>query len=720
MVSKWIFPGGANHASLRKMLRARHLFLTLSLLLGSGADGAEQTRPIITEAKELHRLTRAEMLAPQKVRIRGIITYKRGEEFNDFAMQDSTGGFIADVQQPGPSTRALVSGQEVEIEGFTIVDPPPAPRVSVTRLTPGPVVGLPEPLSLTPQAVLGGAGLFSYVEFIGVIRSTRIEPELDPPRLVLEFGPPNQRLSARLARFDDKTRALLVPDTRVRLRGIALAWTSANLQPYSIFLGVHDPSQIEVLSPATAPPLAERVPIGTLIASPPEGFDARRQTTRGTVTLHWPGELVVLQHKDGAIRATPAGISTLAIGDEVDATGFATAESGRIFLDEAVFGAASPGNLPEAETVDATRLQLQASSVDREGHLVRTFGILREVASREGQAILQMESGGTFFAAILPPGVKVPEEIRPGSSLELTGICNFILGERARRFAIRLDGFEIQLPGVTGVRMLSTPPWWTPQRLAAVIVVILMILGLSLLWVIALRRRVAIRSALLVREIRARHDTQLLVSERARLAADLHDTLSQTLSGAAMQMEIAEALDPSTTNDNHLSLARRLLDRSREDLRRAVWDLTPSALEERDLEAALRSLVDEVADESGCEVSIETESPIPPLLERTRSHLFRVAQEAIHNAIKHGSAGKIEIHLTYTAPELTLMITDNGKGFDVSQAPGPTQGHFGLSSMRNRVRRLGGEFTINTSPKGTRVIATVPLAPLSNLESDHS
>ena len=109
--------------------------------------------------------------------------------------------------------------------------------------------------------------------------------------------------------------------------------------------------------------------------------------------------------------------------------------------------------------------------------------------------------------------------------------------------------------------------------------------------------------------------------------------------------------------------------------------------------------------------AIARTDPFPP---------FRVAQEAIHNAIKHGKSRQIEVQLAYTAPELSLIIQDDGKGFDASQAPGPTQGHFGLSSMRNRVRRLGGNFTIKTSPKGTRVICTVPLTPLSTLESDPS
>lgn len=684
----------------------------LALTGGLAAQPAVPSLPVITEAKELHRLTRAEMLLPRQVSIKGVLTYKRGDEFNDFAIQDETGGFIADVPITGPRTQSLQSGQEIEVEGFTVIAPPPAPRVSITRLTAGKIVGLPEPIPLTPQALLGGAGLFSYVEFNGVIRSSRIETDLDPHRLVLDFGPPDQRLSVRLARFNDETIARLKPDTRVRVRGTALAWTSVNLQPYSIFIGVHDASQVDVMSEARPPSEATLVPLAELLSTHPEGFDERYERVRGTVTLNWPGEMVVIQGANGAIRTMPVGPTSLRPGDEVDASGFPSAASGRIFLDEAVFGTPIPGSLPEPEKIGVRRLMIEASAVDREARRLRVSGVLREIGRRDGHSVLNMESEGKAFDALLPEHEKLPENLRPGASLELTGICHYLVGENARRFAIRLDGFELHLADPSGIRLLSAPPWWTSQRLATAIAVILVILGLSLVWVGALRRRVAIRSAMLVKEIRARHDTQLLVSERSRLAADLHDTLSQTLSGAALQMEIAESLDDSPKAEGHRTLARRLVDRSREDLRRAVWDLTPSVLLHQDLRAAFESIATELSEDSNCSISVHASTPLPILPERTRSHLLRVGQEAIHNAIQHGHSTHIDVSLTPTPSHLALTVEDDGAGFDPVQIPGPTEGHFGLSSMRNRILRLGGTFDMKTSPRGTIITSTVPLTPL--------
>ena len=673
-----------------------------------------QAVPEVSRAKDLYRLNRAEMLRPTPVKIRGIVTYNRGGEFNDFTMQDDTGGFIVDA--PGPANAlmtGLVPGQEVEIEGVTMINPPPTPRVKVTRLVPGKQVGLPEPMPFTPDALLGGAGRLCYVEFSGVIREAHIDPNLMPPRLILTFGPPESRLAVWLARFNDATIAALKPDTRVRVHGISMAWTSANLQPYSTFVVAHDPTQIDILSPPRPTGTLPVTPIGQLLSTSPERFEARRQRIRGAVTLHWPGEAVVIQDETGGLRSSPSAGETPKLGDRVDGFGFSSPDQGRVILDEAAYQDAVPGNPPEPESIDAKALLQDAPVTDRDAVLIRTTGFFRISGYRGGHTILQMEWNGVSFDVLLPPGKSLPPHILPGSELELTGVARFIFSGRSTWAGDRaLNRFEIHLPEMAGITVLSKPAWWTSQRLAFAAGAILFCLLLSLLWIVSLRHRVASRSAMLVREIKARHDTQLLVEERSRLAADLHDTLSQTLSGAALQMEIADSLEDAAAQD-HRSLARRLLDRSREDLRRAVWDLTPSVLLTRDLEAAFNAIATELAADSNCTIEVNCGKDLPLLPERTRSHLLRVGQEAIYNAIRHGKAAHIRLSLSQSQNHLVLRVEDDGSGFDPAAAPGPTEGHLGLSSMRNRIQRLAGDLQIKTSTAGTIVTASVPISPTS-------
>jgi signal transduction histidine kinase len=231
------------------------------------------------------------------------------------------------------------------------------------------------------------------------------------------------------------------------------------------------------------------------------------------------------------------------------------------------------------------------------------------------------------------------------------------------------------------------------------------VFALALSWAFTLRRRVETRTALLAREVRARHDAELLSAERARLAADLHDGIAQTLTGAAFQLEVAQAApDPNT----HLSLAQRLLDRSRDDLRRALWDLTPGALLERDLPGALAQTGRELSAEA-CSVEVRTEGTPVPLPDRLRAHLFRVGQEAISNAVRHGEAKRIDVCIRYAGEQVVLTVADDGRGFEPKAAPGPETGHFGLRALRERLHRLGGELTIESGATGTRLVATVPL-----------
>lgn len=684
------------------------LSLLLLALMCQGQD-----LPEITQAKELYRLNREENLKPTTVRIRGVVTYNRGGEFNDFTMQDETGGLVGEA--PGPVNGlmiGLVPGQEVEIEGVTMVNPPPTPRVKITKLVPGQMVGLPAPLPFTPEALLGGAGRLCHVEFSGVIREAYVDHKLEPPRLILSLGPADSRLAVWIARFDEAAVSTLKPDTRVRVRGVSMAWTSANLQPYSTFVVVHDSSQIAVLSAPFVTESLPVVPIGQLLSTSPEGFESRRQRISGTVTLRWPGEAVVIQDESGGILTYPAAGEIPEVGDQVDCAGFLSLDRGRVIFDESVYQDFRPGQRPEPESVTAEALLGEAAVKDRDAMLVRTTGIFRNHGRSGIHPLLHMESNGVSYDAVLPPGKVLPEDVLPGSRLELTGVTRFIFTSRSTwAGANALDRFEIHLPGVSGVKVLSKPPWWTPFRLAIVVASILFCLVLSLLWIVSLRRRVALRSALLVRELRARHDDRLLLEERSRLAADLHDTLSQSLSGAVLQMELADSLHTTPAADSHRSLARRLLHRSYEDLRRAVWDLTPSVLLNQDLPAALQSIAAEQSADTNCKITLRETGDLPVLPDRSRSHLLRVAQEAIHNALRHGKASEISISLNHSHGNIGLLIEDNGSGFDPGTIPGPTDGHFGLSSMRNRILRLGGEFKVTTSPKGTLVEVTVPIIP---------
>jgi signal transduction histidine kinase len=669
----------------------------------------------LTKASEVRAL-RPEVAAMKRpVRLNGIVTYLRGAGTSDFVVQDATGGVMTDY---GDITNLKV-GQQVGIEGYTETFPP-APRVRITKLVAGAVVGLPEPRRVTLSEVLDGGWEGTFVEVEGVIRQARVEGALVPPRLALNFGPPHRRLIAWISRFDQRTRADLVPDASVRLRGVCLAWKTASWQPFTTFIVVNDPSLVTVSDPAPASPFTlPALSVRDLRAIRPDEFLSHRVRVRGVTTLHWPGELLILQNESGALRVIPDQPSAVSVGDEMEAVGFPTLISAHLELQGATLRHVGTARLPEAHPVSAQTILDEAPHVERDAQLVRVKGVLRDFERRSGHQVLAITKDGIRFDAVLPPGAMLGPDVRVGCDLELTGVCQMISTDDARQLGKWPDAFELLLPSAQAIRVIGAPPWWTFERLVSALGAVGILLALALLWAFVLRRRVEVRSALLGREIRARHDAELLASERQRLAADLHDTLAQTLTGAAFQLEIAESLGApdSAAAAEHLSLAQRLLDRSRDDLRRAVWDLTPGALVGQGLVPALEIAAHELADGTGITVEVDADGSFGSIPDRLSVHLYRAAHEALSNAVRHGGARRILVRLSRDGDFVVLTVNDDGGGFDLETAPGPDEGHFGLRSLRERIQRLGGAVKICSGAAGTTITVRAPIEALATVSS---
>ena len=242
-------------------------------------------------------------------------------------------------------------------------------------------------------------------------------------------------------------------------------------------------------------------------------------------------------------------------------------------------------------------------------------------------------------------------------------------------------------------------------------------LGLVLFWVWRLRGQLKQKSRELAAEMAARHDAavefEATLRERKRLAANLHDTLLQTITGLAYQIEAceAESLPLSDRKSNHLATARRMVRRAQNDLRGTVWALHTMPLQGRSFPEALDILVEQLTDGYEVESVVETDPHLPDISEFVAGNLLLVAQEAIANALKHAQPSRIEIQVT--APQdgghIKLEVRDNGCGFDCAAQQRSPVGHFGLDGMRDRLGQLEGELRIESQPgQGTKVIATVP------------
>ncbi len=220
------------------------------------------------------------------------------------------------------------------------------------------------------------------------------------------------------------------------------------------------------------------------------------------------------------------------------------------------------------------------------------------------------------------------------------------------------------------------------------------------------------RGILVVEDITAekarRSEEQAIAEERRRIAHEIHDGLAQDLAALRLQVRTWQALierDPARARAELDGLHRLLGEKIRE-VRRVLFALRPVDLETLGFWGALEKFLAEFGEQNRLAVSLEVQGErgrVPPALEPT---LFRIVQEALHNAAKHARARSVQVRLDLT-DGVSLAVRDDGVGFDPADLPRRERGgHFGLRQMRERVEALGGRFEVRSAPgEGTEVRA---------------
>ena len=229
---------------------------------------------------------------------------------------------------------------------------------------------------------------------------------------------------------------------------------------------------------------------------------------------------------------------------------------------------------------------------------------------------------------------------------------------------------------------------------------------------LAAQAGVAIENARLFAEAQER----LAIEARHRLAGELHDSVSQALFSMTLETRAAQLALQQDQADlledvgRRLARLRELTENALAEMRALIFELRPEALREEGLAAAVRKHAQAVAARADLAIDVETlqdHLPLPPEIEE---QVYRTAQEALTNVVKHADAGHARIRLLPTAPtppRLLLEISDDGMGFDPDLA---RPGHLGLTTMRQRIEGLGGRLTVRSTPgQGTTIQALIPL-----------
>ncbi len=204
----------------------------------------------------------------------------------------------------------------------------------------------------------------------------------------------------------------------------------------------------------------------------------------------------------------------------------------------------------------------------------------------------------------------------------------------------------------------------------------------------------------------------LVLSERMRLSRDLHDTLLQGLIGASLQFDaVAQDIEsPTQLSKDRFIRIRKDLEEYIREARQAIWDLRTPRLEECDLSTALQDAGKRATSQSSTSFALSVHGRQKRAAPIVEEQLFRIGQEAIVNAVRHARASQIVVDLTYARNSVRLSVLDDGIGFDPSSTLPQAVAHYGLVSMKERARSVGGELGIvRRVGGGTEIQTTIPL-----------
>ena len=487
-------------------------------------------------------------------------------------------------------------------------------------------------------------------------------------------------------------------ECRIRVRGVVCSSFNPMRQMTRRFLRVSSLSDIESLGylfdrepPATTTPIDQLFRIGG-----PGPSDLVR--IRGVTTLAIPGRGYYLGGESGSIWVQTAQPIATRPGIVIEAEGRPRSGPAKPYLH-----ARNSRSLGTTAVPDPLRLDASDAIEPRfDSNLISTQGDVLGTQRSEDGRILELRSGDKIFRAILPgqaAGSDPSMGVLPGSRVTLTGIAE-IAATGTNDPMQEIHSLTIRMRSPADLRILAQPPFWTAPRVAAGSGAVILALVGGSAW--ARGRRQA-------EQVAQRREFEAVLSERGRFAREIHDSLAQGLTSISLQLEcVPEQIenDPSAAR-RHVARARSLVSDSLVEARRTIWNLRPLALGEADLATVLSRFTKDLSHAGDVNFSQEIEGtlrPLPPELEDT---LLRIAQEAITNAVRHGSATRVNTRLRFGPDWVTLVVRDDGSGFDV---PSRSISGFGLTSMRERADALDGSLTLESQPgRGTVISVTLPL-----------
>lgn len=344
------------------------------------------------------------------------------------------------------------------------------------------------------------------------------------------------------------------------------------------------------------------------------------------------------------------------------------------------------------------------------GEIVACEGNVRDINRRQSFTQIQLGEGNLSFQATVRVNINtpLPDGLKLGARLLVRGVMLYTpVDDISKRVMTDFTDVSVMPVGPDDVEVVLHAPFWTPGRIWSVTGVMLCVALIVTLWATVLRQK-------LLESMRRRvHDEVAFEAthrERLRLSRDLHDDFQQLLAGTMFR--IGAAQNRLEENDvkgasEFLKKATDSLNYTQTQLRTVLWGLNEESEGPASLVGLFHYASERMAHWKNI-VSIKSSGREPKLARSVSGSLLMVLQEAVGNALTHGYATKVEVHVKFANDALTMTVRDNGVGFDMDKIG--AVGHYGLQSMKERLTHIGGTLEISSLPElGTTVIAAVPL-----------
>jgi signal transduction histidine kinase len=668
--------------------------LLLVMVFGMLALLAAQAREPITRIAEIRALTPEEAETELPVRVRGIVTFSNGEIITLF-IHDGANGIYVD-QKPLAAPLWPDVGDQVEVAGVTgngIFAP-------VIRGVQGgePTIRILAKNALLPPRTVDGAELAKPgldCDWV-TVEADVTDVLMDGEDLVIQCRAGSCDFHVLLEEPLPTDLEVLwdLAERRVRIRGVVATVFNSNRQMTRRFLRVSSPSDIVLMPSAVAPREARLVGSSQLLRLDGPGPNERVKV-QGVVTYDMPGRGVFLRTDGGGLWVQTARSPKTRPGEMVEVEGRPRAGTMRPFIHASSVRVMEDHNEPAP--IHYPAMELLSARFDSE--FVSTEAELLNVFRGADGTTFELRDGSLVFRGWLDLADGVPPHLLPGSKLRVAGIAQITstgeytpMQEEAKLL--------LRLRSPADIVLLRPPPWWTPERVAWAFAAILALLGV-IYQRARLRRRRRLKSQ--------RQAFEAVLAERGRFAREIHDSLAQGLTSISLQLECVRnrLADSPAVATEHLENARGLVRESMREARRTIWNLRPLALGEADLASALQKYARDLTRDSDISCQQQIEGTPRPLPQEHENALLRIGQESLTNAARHAAPRRIEVRLRFGEGWVTLVVKDDGGGFDVADRVGKG---YGLTGMRERVEALGGSLSIDSrAGEGTEVSVTLPI-----------